>query len=145
MALNDKKIPPNLDLNPVLAAEIGGLKEPDGTVPCAAAIHLAEVKRVKPPEVGRTLDALSVHIGRCQIGTFGYPGHAKGWSSLDAADGTVSPALQEALLEAGGTARRISCLAIWEIAARFKVSRMIAGYAADQAGLKIVDCQLGAF
>jgi len=145
MALSDKKLPPDLKPNSVLAAEIERLKEPNGTISCATAMRLAESKNVKPEEVGRTLDALSVHLGKCQIGTFGYPGHAKGWGAGAPVLDAEPDGLRPALLEAGGPGKRISCLSLWNIAARFRISRMSVGFAADRAGLKIVDCQLGAF
>lgn len=145
MALNEKKLPPDLKADPVLAAEIERLKDPDGTVSCSAAIRLAEIRNVPSEDVGRTLDALSVHLSRCQIGTFGYPGHAKGWTAAGVDREAEPEGLRKALLEAGGPAARISCRAIWEIASKFSISRMAAGYAADRAGLKITGCQLGAF
>jgi len=145
MALKDKKIPPDLKPDEVLSGEIARLKESDGTISCAAAIRLAEKKGVNPGDVGRTLDVLSVHLTLCQIGTFGYPGHAKGWASSGAASRAVPDGLKKALQDAGGIEKRIDCLEIWKIGAKFRVSRMLAGYVADQAGLKIKRCQLGAF
>ncbi|MCX6565290.1 MAG: hypothetical protein NTW38_02520 [Candidatus Aminicenantes bacterium] len=145
MALKDKMIPPDPKPDEVLSAEIDRLKEADGTVSCAATIRLAEKTGVKPEEVGRTLDALAVHLSLCQIGIFGYPGHAKGWAAAGAALQLVPDGLIEALEDAGGVEKRITCSEIWKIAAKFRVSRILAGYVADQAGLKIKGCQLGAF
>ena len=145
MALKDKKLSPDVKPDPALAAEIERWKEPDGTVSCATAIRLAESMKVKAEDVGRTLDALSVHLGKCQIGTFGYPGHAKGWGAGGPDLDSEPDDLRPALLEAGGPEKRISCLSLWNIAAGFRISRMSVGYAADRAGLKIIDCQLGAF
>ena len=145
MALKDKKIHPDLKPDSDIAAEIDGLKESDGTISCAAAVRMAEKKGVKPETVGRTLDALGTRLSLCQIGTFGYPGHAKGWVGSAAASQPVPDELKKALQDAGGTEKRITCLEIWKIAAKFRVSRMLAGSLADQAGLKIKGCQLGAF
>lgn len=143
MALNDKKLSPELKPDPILSAELERLKNPDGTVSCAAAVGLAEKLKIRTQDVGRTLDALAVHLSRCQIGTFGYPGHAKGWSAVPA--GPVPDGLEEAMREAAGTEKRIGCLTLWELADRFRISRMEAGRIADRTGLKIVSCQLGAF
>lgn len=145
MALKNKKIPSDLKSDSAIAAEIGGLKESDRTISCAAAVRLAEKKGVKPIAVGRTLDALAVHLSLCQIGVFGYPGHAKGWVVSGVVSQPVPDGMKNAMREAGGTEKRITCLEIWKIAAKFRVSRMLAGAVADQAGLKIKGCQLGAF
>lgn len=40
---------------------------------------------------------------------------------------------------------RISCALAWEIADRLGVPRGEAGRAADEAGIKITQCQLGCF
>lgn len=143
MALNDKKLSPGLKPDPALSVELERLKNADGTISCAAAIGLADKMKVSPQDVGRTLDALAVHLSRCQIGAFGYPGHAKGWSAVPA--GPVPEGLEEALRAAAGTDNRIKCLALWELAERFRIPRMEAGRIADRAGFKIVACQLGAF
>ncbi|MBN1938478.1 MAG: hypothetical protein JW843_02760 [Candidatus Aminicenantes bacterium] len=145
MALEDKTLPPDLKPNPVLIDKIELIKETDGTVSCAAAIALAERANVAPEEVGRTLDALAVRLSRCQIGTFGYPGHAKGWT-ISGADREPEPeGLRAALQEAAGPVKQVSCPTLWDIAEKFHISRMRVGYAADRAGLKINGCQLGAF
>ncbi|MHB8056078.1 MAG: hypothetical protein ACYDH3_12615, partial [Candidatus Aminicenantales bacterium] len=76
MALKDKKLPTGLKPDPTLVAEIGRLKNAEGTIACIAALRLAVKAEVKSEAVGRTLDALSVHLSRCQLGLFGYPGRA---------------------------------------------------------------------
>ena len=143
MALKDKKLSHALKPDPVLSAEIERLKNPDGTVFCLEAIGLAEKMRIRPEKIGRTLDALAVPLSRCQIGAFGYPGRAKGWSADPS--GPVPEGLEEAIRAAAGSEKRIRCLRLWELAERFRISRMDAGRTADRAGVKIVSCQLGAF
>ncbi|MHB8054283.1 MAG: hypothetical protein ACYDH3_03440, partial [Candidatus Aminicenantales bacterium] len=114
-------------------------------IACVAALRLAVKAEVKSEAVGRTLDALSVHLSRCQLGLFGYPGRAKGWAAAGIDAEFVSEGLLEALRAAAGAAKSISCLRLWEIAKNHRISRMQAGYAADRAGVKIIKCQLGAF
>jgi hypothetical protein len=145
MALKDKAVPPDLKPDAALASKIRLVLEADGTVSCAAAIRLAEKENVPTESIGRTLDCLPVHISLCQIGTFGYPGHAKGWAVSGSASQPVPDGLNKALQDAGGEEKRITCPEIWKIAAQFGISRMLAGYLADAAGLKIGGCQLGAF
>jgi len=143
MALKDKKPEPGFIPDKALVAEIRGEIAADGTVSCAAAVGLAEKMKIRPQDVGRTLDALAVHLSRCQIGTFGYPEHAKGWSTVPAEP--VLEGLAEAMRAAAGAEKKIGCRALWELAERFRIPRMEAGRIADRAGLKIVSCQLGAF
>jgi len=145
VALNDKKIPPDLKPDPRLTADLEAGKDADGKVACAAAFIVAERKGVSPQEVGRTLDALSVPLTHCQLGLFGYPGHAKGWGPAGVASQAEPRGLRDALREAAGPNQTITCEAIWKAAERFRASRMLAGYIADLSGLKIIGCQLGAF
>jgi hypothetical protein len=145
MALKDKKLPPGFKPDETLVAEINRLKEADGTISCAAALRLSVKAGAKPKVTGRSLDARSIPISRCQLGLFGYPGHAKGWEAAGPDEEFVSEGLSKALRTAAGPQKRISCLGLWKIAKNHRISRMQAGLAADRAGLKIIACQLGAF
>jgi len=145
MALKDKNPAANLKPDADLAAMIRPILSADGTVSCASAMRLAENKNVPPGDIGRTLDALGIHLAQCQIGTFGYPGHAKGWDAAGSASLPVPEGLGKAVQDAGRVERRITCPEIWQLAAKFRISRMQAGYLADRAGLKIKGCPLGAF
>jgi hypothetical protein len=144
MALDDKKLPPGPPADPLIAADIRGRLE-NGLLSCQAAFDAAARLGVAPGDVGRTADALALKLTRCQLGLFGFPGHAKGWSAAGAAERPVPAGLKEALLAARDARGDLSCLVIWREADRFGVDRVQAGFIADSLDVPIRHCQLGAF
>ncbi|MBN2390933.1 MAG: hypothetical protein JXR84_09425, partial [Anaerolineae bacterium] len=81
----------------------------------------------------------------CQLGLFGYPGHTKGWETARIAERPVPEGLEDAIravLDADG---KLSCARAWQVAAEFTIPKMLVAYFADQMGVHIVQCQLGAF
>ncbi len=144
MALDDKTIPDDWRPEPNIEREVRGrLRE--GLLSCADAFAAAERLELPPARIGRTMDALRLRLTECQIGVFGYPGHAKGWAAAGSASRPVPPGLEADLLAAAGADGSISCLAIWRAAASHGLGRMQAGFIADKLKLRIKGCQLGAF
>lgn len=141
LALEDKRIAADAPLDERVAAAIASRLE-DDRLPCATACELAGELGVQPIVVGRTADQMRIRLTACQLGLFGYPGHAKGW---EAAETPAPEGLVEALLAARAAHGRISCAALWHEAQRFSVPRLQAGRLADRLGIKIHDCHLGAF
>ena len=144
MALDDKAIDPGAPVDERIADAIRSRLE-DGRLPCAPAHEAAEALGVAPIEVGRTADQLRIRLTRCQLGLYGYPGHAKGWEAAGVAARAVSDGLEEALLAARDERGEISCERLWREAERFSVQGLQAGFLADRLGLKIRECRLGAF
>jgi hypothetical protein len=142
MALDEKHLPDDLQPDPELLGALKLRLDPDGTLGCAAAHVIAEERGIEPIEVGRCADAARIHLSRCQLGLYGYPGHAKGWGAL--AEGPLPEGL-EAGIRAAAVDGRVGCPALWAAAARFGVSRLRVGFVADRLGMKIVGCGLGAF
>lgn len=141
MALEDKPRPTDFTLDAALADAIRE-RLTDEKLPCAAAMNIAQAHGVTPLAVGQTADALQIHLTRCQLGLYGYPGHAKGWDKV--ATQPIPVGLEDALREAaaGGP---LACAQLWALAAERGVSRLQIGYVADRLGIKIGPCQLGAF
>ena len=144
MSLKEKTLPPDFVIDEDLAAAIRAQLQND-KLPCAKAFVVAEGQNVAPLKVGQTADALSIHLSHCQIGLFGYPGHKKGWPSANVADQPVPPELKEAIRAAVSDNGALACVDAWKIAARVNISKMLVGYVADQMGVRIGPCQLGAF
>lgn len=144
MALDDKKLPGNSMADERMAGEIR-LRLRDGVLFCAAAFDAARSLGVDPAEIGRTADTLRIRLSVCQIGLFGFPGHAKGWSAAGVATRPVAEGFEAALKAARDEKGGLSCAAIWKAADRFGVSRMQAGFVADRLAISIRHCQLGAF
>jgi hypothetical protein len=128
-----------------LAAEIKARIMKAG-LPCSAAMDAAEARGADPLDVGRAADALGIRVTACQLGLFGFPGRSKGRRQIEnSAAGLVSPGFEEAVREAGTADGNITCLDLWVLAVRFSMPRIEAGRAADRLGLKVRNCQLGAF
>jgi hypothetical protein len=144
MALKDKKLDPSFRPDEKVASAVRGAVK-DGCLACAAAFAAACTLGVDPRLVGRTADSLAVHLSECQLGLFGFPGHAKGWEKAGTAGQPVPEELEKALVGKDAASAEISCAALWKLAADFGVSRMLTGFLADKRGLKIRPCQLGAF
>jgi hypothetical protein len=127
-----------------LAAEIKARLK-NGELPCAAAMDAAEARGADPLDVGRAADALGIRLTACQLGLFGFPGRAKGSTGKEAAEDDLPPGFEEAVRDAGTAQGNITCVDLWVLAGRFSMPRLQAGRAADRLGLKVRECQIGAF
>ena len=116
----------------------------EGKLPCARAHAVARELGMTPKAVGEAADQLGVRLARCQLGFFGYP-NKKGFDSSDAATRPVPEGLAEAIEASRNEAGDVACATLWEIAAQFRVPRMLVGYVADQHCIHVTPCQLGAF
>jgi hypothetical protein len=144
MALKDKDVVLGVKSDARLAAEIRG-RVLDGTLSCAEAFSVSDRAGVPPLDVGRTVDVLKVKLSHCQLGLFGYPGPGKGWDRSGAGMGPVPDGLEAAIKRRAGREGRMTCSDLWDLAALYGVPRILAGDTADRVGIRIGDCQLGAF
>jgi len=144
MALIDKKIPAGRPVDPVLSEAIRD-RQIDGTVGCAAAFTLAKEKGIASLAVGEAADSLGIHLSHCQLGLFGFPGHAKAWDSPVWKESNLPADLEEAIRSALDPDGSLSCAAAWTVADRFGVPRAQVGLFASRLNIKIKRCQLGAF
>jgi len=112
----------------------------DGTLRCAAAFRIAEDLDVSPLAVGRAADDLNVRLMRCQLGLFG---HGERKSVVEPAE-SVTPELEQAIRE-GLILDRLPCAVAWVIAARFGMPKLHVANGAEKLGLRVGQCQLGAF
>jgi hypothetical protein len=144
MALKDKTPPAGRKVDPQLAEAIEARLK-DGKLDCAAAFVVAKDRKVAPLAVGEAADSLDIHLSQCQIGLFGFPGHAKAWDAPGWKE-TVEPAgLEEAVRASLDPDGSLSCPAAWAVADRFSVARAMVGRLASRLKIKIKKCQLGAF
>jgi hypothetical protein len=144
MALKDKPVAPSSKIDERLAAEIRG-RVLDGTLSCAEAFAVSDHAGVSPLDVGRAADVLKIRLSHCQLGLFGYPGRGKGWDRSGSGMGPVPGGLDAAIKRRAGREDRVSCSALWDLAELYGVPRILVGDAADRLGIRITECQLGAF
>ncbi len=107
---------------------------------CAVAFSLAKELDVPPAEVGFTADFLEISIVKCQLGLFGYGLEKRKVKPAEA----VTPSLEQAIGQAL-TNGRLTCAAAWEIAEKYRISKMEVSSACETMGIKISSCQLGTF
>lgn len=134
-AKHDKTTP----LDAELAQALKDIQGEDG-VSCENAHAIAQRQHKTPRESGIALDLLNLRIARCQLGLFGYTPRKR--IVRPVAD--VDPALTDAI-RAGLVTGRLSCEAAWSIAERHECTRLKVAEACEGLGIKIADCQLGAF
>jgi hypothetical protein len=112
----------------------------EGMLPCAVAFQIAEELGVTARAVGNAANATDVRLAECQLGLFGYGEH----KSIFAAAEEVAPELEQAIRE-GLVLGRMPCAVAWAIAKRFGLPKVQVTNAAEWLGIKIGQCQLGAF
>lgn len=144
MALKDKRAVPGVKPDARLAAEIQG-RVLDGTLSCAEAFAVADRVGVPPLDVGRTADVLKVKLSHCQLGLFGYPDRGKGWDRSGVGVGPAPDGLEAAIKRRSGREGRVTCSDLWDLAELYGVPRILVGDTTDRLGVRIVECQLGAF
>jgi len=115
-------------------------RAPEGTLRCAEAFRIAEQLDATPAAVGETADTLDVRLTHCQLGLFGY-GERK---SVVEPAAEVAPQVEQAIRE-GLILDRLPCAAAWAIAARFQMPKLHVANAAEKLGVRVGQCQLGAF
>jgi len=116
------------------------LKMIEGHMACKTAHTIASTLAVSPSQVGVSIDLHNGRIKACQLGLFGY-GKVKAISQGNPAIETeLKSAIQSALVDG-----RLSCAAAWHIADATGIPRMEVGRACETLGIKINQCQLGAF
>lgn len=142
MTLEEKILPGDVSVA-VELEEVIRVALVNDVLPCASAFRISAKRQLAPLAVGEAADALGIHLGGCQLGLFGYPGHTKGWTKV--AEQPVPESLEAALLEAAGATRQLACIQLWDLAEQFGIPRLQIGFVTDKLGIKIRPCQLGAF
>jgi len=109
-------------------------------IPCAVAFEIAKALQISPEKVGKTADLINFKLTKCQLGLFGYQPQKKIVKLQDIINMDVKNAVFDALVQ-----ERLSCKQAWDIASRLQVSKMTVSGACETMGVKIKNCQLGAF
>jgi len=112
----------------------------DNELSCVAAFEIAGKLNIPESDIGAAADRLSLKLVNCQLGLFGYKPDKK----IVKAGETVSAELKAAIsnsLQDG----RLSCVKAWAIAAQLNIQRISVSCACETLGIKIKECQLGAF
>lgn len=133
------KHPAGTPHDPAVAAYIRATTR-GGRLTCRDAHDGAAIFGVTPAEVGKTADLLEYRIAECQLGLFGYLPEKRIVRAADRVSDDLGGRLQAAAIDGS-----ISCAECWSIADELGIPRLDAGSACETVGLKVKDCQLGAF
>ena len=109
-------------------------------LPCAVAFNIAKELGVLPKKVGITADLMNVKLVKCQLGLFGY----KPKNKIVKPEEIDNPDLKKAVLSRIDK-KKLTCKQIWDLADEFKIHKMKVSSLCDKSGIKIKECQLGAF
>ena len=112
----------------------------DNELSCIDAFEIAWKLQIPVCDIGAAADRLKLKLVKCQLGLFGYKPDKK----IVKAEDFVSKELDDAIhkcLDDG----KLLCVKSWEIAAALNLSRYSVSCACETLGIKIKECQLGAF
>ncbi|MBF0117958.1 MAG: alpha/beta hydrolase [Desulfobacterales bacterium] len=107
---------------------------------CAEVFRLSEELGVSAIDIGKQLDFMKIKITNCSLGLFGYKPEKKIVKKGDYIDPEIKEAIASKIINS-----KISCQSAWEIAMRFKIPKLSVGNACETLGLRISNCQIGAF
>lgn len=110
------------------------------TITCHAAHKIAEKLNVSPKQVGIAIDLQEGRIHKCQLGLFGYGSPQKAIKPSPNVSPQVKAAIESALIN-----DRLPCIKAWEIAQSQGISRRTVAEMCETLGIRINQCQLGAF
>jgi hypothetical protein len=112
-----------------------------GNIACKIAHSVAAELNVAPSQVGIAIDLHNGRISACQLGLFGY---AKGKKIVTEkkprAAAELETAIRKELIDG-----KLPCAAAWRIADANGLSRLEVGRSCESLGIKINQCQIGAF
>ncbi len=112
----------------------------EGKLSCGAAFRIAENLKVNPLEVGSMADELGVQLYRCQLGLFGYDGEGSLIHPAEEVSAELELAIRQGLIVG-----RLPCAVAWALANRLNIRKLDVANAAEKLGIRIGQCQLGAF
>lgn len=107
---------------------------------CAVAFEIAKGLGIAVGAVGITADLINVELVKCQLGLFGYKPKKKIVKPKAEVNQDTTDAIRDRLVEG-----KLPCKSAWDIADRFKVSKLTTSEACEALGIRIKGCQLGAF
>jgi hypothetical protein len=133
------KHPADIKIDDIIMKQVA-LKMIEGHMACKTAHKIASTLTVSPSQVGVSIDLHNGRIKACQLGLFGYGKVKTIAQGNPAIDMELKSAIQSALVDG-----LLSCAAAWHIADAIGIARMEVGRACETLGIKINQCQLGAF
>lgn len=114
-------------------------------LPCPVAHFIAVLSAVAPGLVGQAANELKCKLTFCQLGLFGYGRKGASEHKIMGRKVELPQEVIDRIKRTASAENAITCRELWDIADACGVFRVEIGNMADVLGLKIKDCQLGAF
>jgi hypothetical protein len=134
------KHPQDTQIDPAVADQVA-TRIANGNIACKTAHAVAAELNIAPSQVGIAIDMQNGRINACQLGLFGY-GKGKKIVPLEA---TETKTELEAAIRNELVNGRLPCAAAWRIADADGLARLEVARTCESLGIKINQCQLGAF
>lgn len=112
----------------------------DNELSCTNAFEIAWRLQIPACDIGAFADRLNLKLVRCQLGLFGYKPDKKIVTAEDFVSKDIESAIRKCLDDG-----KLLCVKAWEIAGVLNISRFSVSCACEALGIKIKECQLGAF
>ncbi|MGD8844037.1 MAG: hypothetical protein PVI54_00930 [Desulfobacteraceae bacterium] len=133
------KHPADISIDPAVAAAVSSNLD-HHKITCIAAFEIADKLSVAPMTVGTAIDLQQGRIVGCQLGLFGYGERKKLLDHPHDIDKSVQGIIQASL-----TQERLTCEKAWRIADSQSLPRLEIARLCQSMGVRICQCQLGAF
>ncbi|QTA81150.1 Uncharacterized protein dnl_34810 [Desulfonema limicola] len=130
---------PQAEPDPGIVKELES-RAKDLKISCASAHSAAKALNKSPGEIGKNMDISGFRIVKCQMGIFGYQPEKRLVKPAESVSEELETAIRKSLEN-----NKISCKNCWELADKFKISKMDIANACEALKIKIHSCQLGAF
>ncbi|MBU1054929.1 MAG: hypothetical protein KKC46_14040 [Proteobacteria bacterium] len=112
----------------------------DNELSCTDAFEIARRLQVPACDIGAAADRLKLKLARCQLGLFGYKPDKKIVIAEDFVSKELEAAIRNSLYDG-----KLLCIKAWEIAGTLNITKFSVSCACESLGIKIKECQLGAF
>jgi hypothetical protein len=107
---------------------------------CTDAFEIAWKLQIPACDIGTAADRLKLKLAKCQLGLFGYKPDKKIVTAKDIVSKELEDSIRSCLDDG-----KLLCIKAWEIADTLNMSRFSVSCACEALGIKIKECQLGAF
>lgn len=134
-----RKHPPGTTAAPEVCRAVRD-KMTDGSITCAAAHAIAVQFKCAPRDIGIAIDLQEAQLRKCQLGLFGHGPARKAVQPAETVPSQLESEIERALVDG-----RLSCAEAWRIADAAGLRRAVVAEACEKLGIKISQCQLGAF
>lgn len=134
-----EKHPPDLTIDPEITAAVTD-RISNGQISCSSAFSIATDCAAAPSLIGTAIDLQEGRITKCQLGLFGYGRNSSPLKGADRVEDDLKAAIASTLVDG-----RLACKSAWQIADNHNLSRLAVARACESLGIRIHQCQLGAF